>query len=280
MNYRTLLVLLDQDPLCASRTRAAIQLAKHFGAHLRGLAPTGQVELSGALTAASSSAELASVMWESLRGQADTAASNFDKACAALHFSACDAVIDEGEAVTSLLRHANGHDLTVLSQPDPSAPGAAARRDLVERTMLFSARPTLLIPYAGTFDHTCPNVMVAWDGSREAARAIADAMPFLQRARHVDVVSWRENGRQRNDLLPSQLEDVRQWLLRHDVQAKVHVEELSGPIADAILSQTADLDSDLLVMGAYGHSRWAERVLGGATRGVLATTPVPVLMSH
>lgn len=280
MSCRSLLLLVDQDPLCASRTQTAVHLAKALGAHLHGVAPTGQVELSGSLAAASSSAELATAQWETLRRQADGAARAFEHTCDALGLHDRSSVVDDGEALPALLRHTRLHDLTVLSQPDPGAPGLAARRDLVERTILFSARPTLLLPYAGRFVGAIDKVMVCWDGSRESARAVADAMPFLSRARQVDVVSWREAGGPRDDALSAQLHGICEWLKRHGATATPRIEVLADPIAQAILSKTADLDSDLLVMGAYGHSRWAERILGGATQGVLACMPVPVLMSH
>jgi nucleotide-binding universal stress UspA family protein len=120
---------------------------------------------------------------------------------------------------------------------------------------------------------------VAWDGSREAARAVADALPFLRKARRVNLVAWQEKGLLA-DTGPIKLQQVCKWLALHGVAAEGHLETASMPIADAMLSRTADLDTDLVVMGAYGHTRWTERVLGGATRGVLASMTVPVLMSH
>ena len=180
---------------------------------------------------------------------------------------------------TYSVRNAHCHDLTVLSQPDPGTRGHAVARELIEQVILFSARPTLVLPCSGSFDVPCQNVMVAWDGSREAARAVADALPLLRKARQVNVVAWQEKGLLTGSR-PVKLNEVCKWLAWHGVSADAHLETASVPIAQAMLSRAADLDTDLVVMGAYGHTRWAERMLGGATRGVLASMTVPVLMSH
>lgn len=280
MTYRSLLVLLDDDPLCAARVKVAIDLARHFEAHLTGLAPTGLVELPISVEAATVVTELAQAAQAELGDRARAAAQAFDAACVAAKLSACRSVVLEAEPADALLQQAHSHDLIVLTQPDPAETGYTMRRAVVERLVLFNARPTLLIPYAGTVEAPFQNALVAWDGSREADRAIADALPFLRKARSVDVAAWRESGLLAETTPQAELEALREWLARHGVTATVRNEVASAPIADAILSRTADLDTDLLVMGGYGHTRWTERLLGGATRGVLATMTVPVLMSR
>ncbi|MGY4829058.1 universal stress protein [Sphaerotilaceae bacterium SBD11-9] len=281
MGYRSLLVLLDHDPLCSARTRVAIRLAKSFDARLSGFAPTGLIDLPSAPAAAASMAEFAAEAQDTLLRDAESASRAFEKACAAAGFSHGEAIVEEADTATALLHHALCHDLTILSQPDPSLHGHAVRRDLIEQVVLFSARPTLLLPYAGSFEAPLHNVMVAWDGSREAARAIADALPLLHQAHQVHLVAWQERGlRAGHPVRPRRLDEVRQWLKWHGVEAQIHVEPAAAPIAEAMLSRISDLGADLLVMGAWGHTRWSERVLGGATRGLLAAMTVPVLMSH
>jgi nucleotide-binding universal stress UspA family protein len=280
MTYRSLLVLLDDDPLCAARTQTAIQLAKSFDAHLTGFAPTGVLELSAVPAAAASLAELAEAAQYALVDQAHAAAKAFEHTCATSRLNACRSVVVEADIAGGLLQKAQGHDLMVLSQPDPAAANHVARRAVVERLVLFSARPILLLPYAGSFTAPYQNILVAWDGSREATRAIADALPLLRKARRVDVVTWLETGFMADTAPPAQAHDVIDWLSLHGVSAQLHSEAASAPIAEAILSRASDLDADLIVMGGYGHTRWTERLLGGATRGVLTTMTVPVLMSH
>jgi nucleotide-binding universal stress UspA family protein len=122
--------------------------------------------------------------------------------------------------------------------------------------------------------------MVAWNDSREAARALSDALPLLQRASRVEVTAWVEANTGENKAVRTQLGALQQWLMWHGVAAKIQVETLGTGITEAILSSAADSNADLIVMGAYGHARWTERVLGGATRGLLDSMTVPVLMSH
>lgn len=280
MSLRSLLAVLDQTPACAESTRVAIRLAASLDAHLTGLAPTGVIELPGALAAAASMAESTSVAWNALREEAHTAANAFDKACAAARFDAFESIVEEADFTTAVLRQAQCHDLTVLSQPDPASPVHAVRQRIIEQVILLSARPVLLLPRAGKFDLPSQNVMVAWDGSREAARAVADALPLLRKARRVHVAAWRERGLLAADAPAVNMEGLRKWLRWHGVDAETHVELASAAIAEAMLSRISALDADLLVMGAYGHTRWVERVLGGATQGLLASMTVPVLMSH
>jgi len=280
MTYRSLLVLLDHTPSCAARTAFAMRLAKDLDCHLVGLAPTDLIDLPATPRAAASLDEYAAAVWDALRDQAERAADAFRDACHAAAVKSFEAVIDEANKVESLVRHARCSDLTVLTQADPSALNFYAAKDLVESVILHSARPTLVLPYAGRFESFGNRVLVAWNDSREAARAVSDALPMLQRASAVEVASWSEGLTTDDKTVRPQLDALHKWLMWHGVSAHMQVESVDAGIADAMLSHAADTDADLIVMGAYGHSRWAERVLGGATRGLLASMTVPVLMSH
>lgn len=280
MTYRSLLVLLDHDAHCASRVRALIGLAKALDCHLVGLAPTDLVDLSSAPRAAASMAERAALVRDALLDQAERAAGQFRDACSRDGLRSFETVIDECDPAQSLVRHSRCSDLVALSQADPSSPRHAVAQALVERVVLGSARPTLLIPYAGRFDAIGSQMMVAWDDSREATRAVADALPLLRNAKRVQVVSWKEHDARSADALRASLDALGRWLVWHGVDAELRIETPSAGIADAMLSHAADAGVDMIVMGAYGHARWLERVLGGATRGLLASMTVPVLMSH
>ena len=281
MTYRSLLVLLDRDPLCAARTQVAIQLANVLDCHLVGLAPIDHSDLSAFSEAPTSATELAAQEGSAApRHRAEQTTQQFRGNCQAGGVKSFEAIIEESDKAPSLVRHANCSDLVILSQANPSAPGHRGARDLVERVVLHSARPTLILPYAGHFDTVGSNVLVAWDESREAARALSDALPLLRLAKHVLVVSWNQAGADDEKVLRPRLDALSQWLKWQGVSAKVRVEPTEIDIADAMLSFAADMETNLIVMGAYGHSRWAERILGGATRGLLATMTVPVLMAH
>jgi nucleotide-binding universal stress UspA family protein len=281
MSYRSLLVHLDPGPLAGARCEAAIRLAADFDCHLLGVAPTGLVYLPASPDAAMPLLEYAELAMQALREQAGQATQAFRDACGAARLASFEAFIDEADAAASLVRHAQCSDLTVLTQADPDASDHRAARALVEQVVLHSARPTLVLPYAGRIAPLGSTVLAAWDDSREAARALSDALPLLRRAGKVHVVRWNESRADDSDeALRARLEPVHRWLQRHGVAAEMHVEAGEVGVGDAMLSRASDLGADLIVMGAYGHARWAERMLGGATRGLLASMTVPVLMSH
>lgn len=279
MTYRSLLVHLDHDPLAAARIEVATRLARDLDCHLVGVAPTGMIKLPAADPTASLS-EYQALAWELLRDQAEHAAEHFREACHAAGLKSFEAVVDEADKASSLVRHAHCSDLTVLSQADQAGPGHRRAQELVEQVVLYSARPTLILPYAGRVANLFGTAMVAWDDSREAARALSDALPLLRRSRQVQVVSWNEDAAADSTALRPRLEALRQWLAWQGVPAEIGIESTEIAIGEAMLSRAADLDAELIVMGAYGHARWTEWVLGGATRGLLASMTVPVLMSH
>lgn len=280
MTFRTLLLSLDQQQESTSHARVAIQLAKALDCHLVGLAPTGVPDLSGSTGSAASLADVAGLAWDTLRRRAEHATADFVQACHAMQLGQFEAKVDLAEPVTSLLSHARCHDLTVLRQADPQAQGHRAAEVLVEQVLLQSARPVLIVPCSGHGDSVGSNVLVVWNDSREAARVVSDALPLLRSARRVTVVRWRYKADGDLASLQRSIDDLQQWLKRHGISAQASIESSPLGIAQAILSRAAELDADLVVMGAYGHSRLAERVWGGASLGVLQSATVPVFMSH
>jgi nucleotide-binding universal stress UspA family protein len=279
MTYRSLLVHLDADRHCADRTDAAIRLAAELDSHLVGLAPTGLIDMPAFAEMASSLSEYASLAWDTLREQAEQAAVRFREQCRAAGVRSFEAVVDAADKAASLVRHAHCSDAIVMSQVEPDSQGHATAQAVLEQVVLYSARPTLILPYAGRFETIGSNVLVAWDDSREAARALSDALPLLRRARSTQVVTWTEGG-PADDALRPRLDALAKWLLWQGVSVEVFTETTDIDIADAMLSRAADFGADLIVMGAYGHARWSERMLGGATRGLLDSMTVPVLMSR
>jgi len=184
------------------------------------------------------------------------------------------------DAPAVLARIARRFDLTVVAQPEPDQPALA--RLLVEAALFESGRPVLIVPYIQTAPLSLDRVLVCWDGSRSAARAVGDAMGFLVQAKVTEIVIVTGEAA-KSDELPGA--DVARHLARHVAQhgAKVEVKEIAATeidVANTILSHAADASVDLLVMGGYGHSRMREFLLGGVTRGILSSMTVPTLMSH
>jgi nucleotide-binding universal stress UspA family protein len=154
------------------------------------------------------------------------------------------------------------------------------RQEFERGLPLATGRPVLVVPYAFERRPAGRHVMIAWNASREAARAVNDALPLLRRASHVHVValspvrSATAHGEEPGA-------DIALYLARHGV--KVTVSRDDAPEVDTgnlLLSRAFDLSADLIVMGAWGHSRLREFVLGGVTRTLLESMTVPVLMSH
>jgi len=173
-------------------------------------------------------------------------------------------------------RMARRFDLAIVGQAQPET---STLEEIIGETTLFeSGRPVILVPYIQKGAFKLDNVMVCWDGSRPAARAIGDAMPLLVKAGGVEIVIvTKERGKQ------DEIEgvDMGQHLARHGVKVEVH--RIPGgdiDVADALLSHAADSGTDFIVMGGYGHSRFREFVLGGVTHSIFRSMTVPVLMSH
>jgi nucleotide-binding universal stress UspA family protein len=176
--------------------------------------------------------------------------------------------------------HARYADLTIMGQLDPDNEWASVIYALPEDVALSSGRPVLVVPYAGTFPSVGQRVLVAWDASREATRAVNDAMPLLSAASSVTVMTIDpQQSREEHGDVPGA--DIALHLARHGVAAQVESTVSGGiGVGDALLSRASDLGADLLIMGAYGHSRGRELILGGATRTVLESMTLPVLMAH
>ncbi len=179
----------------------------------------------------------------------------------------------DGELVSTALLHSRYADLVVVSQADDEA-----QADLPEIFVMGSGRPTLVVPHDGKFTKPIEHVLVAWNRTREATRALHDALPILIAAKAVTVMEVKsENGHARHIAGA----DIGQHLARHGVKVNVS-STVAGDIdvGNVILSRAADFGADCIVMGAYGHSRMREFVFGGATRQILASMTVPVFMVH
>lgn len=167
-------------------------------------------------------------------------------------------------------------DLSVVDQVNPES--NTTEGAIIEGALFDSGRPVIIVPYVHRAPLKFDHVMISWDGSRPATRAIADSMPLLKRAEHVEVVIvGNERGKQ------DEVEgaDIGRHLARHGLN--IGVQRISHDkidIADALLSHAADSNADLIVMGGYGHSRVREFVLGGVTQSTLHSMTAPVLMSH
>jgi len=276
MSYRSILVHVD-DESSVPRLDYAILLARAFSAELVGIYLVPGTDLTP-----SAAAMLRSDVVERRLGKFVDAQHAAEKAFAAATSNCGLAAVDwrapAGPVVDAAIAHARCSDLFVLGQDNGS--GAGFGTALVSNVLLSSGRPTLVVPRVGAPATLAENVLVAWDGGREAARAIGDAIPLLARAKRVDVVSVDDAA---EPAVSDRLADarLRAWLGRHGVAVDIARQEARDVgIGDWLLSRAADAASDLVVMGGYGHARMRELVLGGATRTMLRSLTVPVFMAH
>jgi len=170
---------------------------------------------------------------------------------------------------------ARRYDLSIVRQaePDRSTPDDL----LIEAALFDSGRPVLVVPYIQEGEVKLDRILVCWDGSRNSARAVGDALPLLQRAKAVEVVSVGD--RLKSTEMPGA--DITQHLARHGIAVDVkHLVAADIDAASAVLSHASDSGADVMVMGGYGHSRLREFVLGGFTRSMLASMTIPALMAH
>jgi nucleotide-binding universal stress UspA family protein len=181
------------------------------------------------------------------------------------------AELPRGQAVTrSFVREAWLHDLVVAGQHGGNEAAAGVPTDFVASVVVDSGKPVLVVPSSGHFGDVGHRVLIAWKPTREAARALSAALPLLQPGAAVQVAGWGCD--------PT---EARPMLLRHGIEAEYAQEATDNVrVGEALLSRAADVNADLLVMGCYGHTRTRELLLGGATRAVLASMTLPVLMAH
>jgi nucleotide-binding universal stress UspA family protein len=279
MALKHLLLHLSDGRDGRSHVEVAVRLAKAHDAYLTGLYVRPGYAARYAPTSASPAfadqlRRMAEMENERLHKDETDIIDRFTEAAGAAGVPAGHLVetgADGNGAVSHLVRHGRAADLIVLGKPYGDDSG-------MPHDVLFAAGvPVIMVP------ETCPDgvgrrIVIAWNGGREAARAVRDALPILERAEKVDVlcVNQRVEG---SNIRPGS--DLAEHLAHHGIKASV---DSSSPgkvsVADAIIARITDVRADLLVMGAWGHSRLREMVLGGVTRRILENAPVPVLMSH
>ncbi|HET7198230.1 MAG TPA: universal stress protein [Burkholderiales bacterium] len=278
MTYRTIVVHLGADERRRERLEIACGLAAAYDSHLVGLFALGELLVPFALGGnAGAVIELESRWRDEVAGEARR---DFDAAAARAGIQKTEWRRSERSLLSATRLSARYADLVVVGQPDPER--AAEERipgTFVEELVLSAGRPVLVVPYAGRFPRLGTRVLVAWNASREAARALTDALPLLRRAGSVEVVAF-EPQRAGADHGAEPGADIALYLARHGVKVSAARQQAGIDVGSQILSRAADSDADLIVMGAYGHSRAREIVLGGATRSLLQAMTVPVLMAH
>lgn len=279
MTYRTILVSLNDLERNAVLLESAARLARDFDAHLQGIYVVPAVEVFAGIG-------FEPIVFEDkrdlFRKAERSVRASFETILKDNNFRGdFEAVEASGPDITNhVIDRARCSDITIVSQPDRESGLSTADRSFVERIVLSSGRPTIVVPRAGKTSLRADQIIVGWSGTREAARAAFDSLPLLKRARKVQVTSVDpETTHSYARGVPET--ELAATLSRHGVNATFEPISTGGREAgEVLLTMVADGGADLLVMGAYGHSRISQMILGGATRTTLASMNCPVLFSH
>jgi nucleotide-binding universal stress UspA family protein len=255
----------------------AISVAKAYGAHVVGVAFIYEPVIPGSLLGGIPT-DLIEVQREENAKAAKTAVADFEAAAKSAGVSAETRLLDASIAGASDLfgRIARRFDIAVVGQA-PREQGVSEEL-LIEGALFGSGRPVIVVPQIQSQPLKLDKVMVCWDGSRPAARAIGDAVPLFERAKAIEIVVVTSERDKSGEITGA---NMKRHLARHGINVEIkRIAAGSADVQTAILAHAADSGADFIVMGGYGHSRLREFILGGVTRSILKSMPVPVLMSH
>ena len=277
MAYKTILVHCDVSRGTAGRLRIAADLADRFGGHVIGLYVRRAFQAPAFTDAGPAMDSLYRTYETTMRAEEAMATAAFRDAVGNQGISSewrvADGYVDE-----ILAAEARVADLVIVGQAEPDSPPTATPDDLAEDIAMAAECPVLIVPYIGAAKPPGKTVMLCWNDSREAKHAAVGALPLLAAADKVIVLiidPKASRGREEPGA------DVAVWLARHGVKVTVQRDSAAdSDVGGVILSRAADHDIDLIVMGIYGHSRMRERVLGGASRTLLASMTAPLLVAH
>ena len=274
MTIRNILVQVDRDVRNSVRITLAVNLAERHGAHLIGLFTYAGLPVNFPYAEGLVTREVLQRYEDMTHETAGTLRAEFERRAGGAGLSH-EWRMEEEDGPPILATQARYADFVVVSQALHGSSAGGRSYDLAEEVVVTSGSPTIVVPYAGTFDNAIERVVIAWNGSRESSRAVRDAMPILKAADEVTVFSVNSD----HDHRPGA--EISDHLARHGVKTEVrHTIASNIDVGDAILNAVSDHAADLLVMGAYGHTRLREFVLGGATRYMLRHMTAPTLLSH
>jgi nucleotide-binding universal stress UspA family protein len=279
MTYRSIFVHVDDAEPCDRRLAVAARLAHTYPAQLLG----GYLMPKGDFTPFTAAVLPDAVVDRRTRATADgqsAAETRFRAAAASAGVTSIEWRAPAGDPIAAAILHARYADLAVIGQPSRGEPTEAFSAELARAVLLSCGRPVLFIPFAGEYRKVGERILIAWKDSREAARAVADALPLLKDAKEVYAMAiTADDDENLHDLLAEA--QVAAFLRRHQVDARVR--RLAVPDINAgelLLSEAADFRADLIVMGGYSRPRVSAFVWGSVTKVMLASMTVPVLMSH
>jgi nucleotide-binding universal stress UspA family protein len=272
MDIRSILLHLDAAPASIGRLTLAHGLADRFDAQVTVMfgtaADAAQPSFAYSAAAALQAAEACEGRHDMERARLQAA--HRKRAGEGIW---CDV---RGDLVHALVAEAAYADMLILGPPTNMNGPDAAPAGVVEAAIPRVATPALVVPHPHCQETLGDRVLIAWDGSLQAGRAVRASLPFLRHAAEVHIATWSR----RPVSAPFSRLGLPEWLQRHEIASQTHQRDPAPHVGDALCTMAKELQADLIVMGCYGHGPLRERVFGGATRSVLTTLPAPVLMAH
>lgn len=287
MSYKTILLHIDESSRLTERIGLAAALALQQHSHLICVAMTGVSRFLYHNELVDEQDPHLALHLNYLRDKARGLLHDCGPRLEQLGLRNVEQHVVDDDAGAGLSQQARCADLVVIGQADPQRANPVLLGDLAGHVVIHAGRPVLIVPHAATPAAVPGRILIAWDGGKEAARAVTAALPLLQGAQrvHVAIFDPELNGMAHGEPPGT---DLARYLARHGVGCEVVLRQstkpglfmAAPPVGPALLTMAADLSCDLLVLGAYGHSRLRETLLGGVTRSVLETATLPVLMAH
>ncbi len=275
MSYQDILVFLDDGSTNETRVNTGLHFAKRHDAKLTGVAlatmKPRRVRTDSSKVRRRVSQEMAEQLVADFTAQADQQ----DVRSKTIIIAG-----DADESTSKMVHYSHNYDLLILRQPNPDQENYSRLTELSETVLLKSGRPILFMPYIGT--EKCPGnrVMITWDGTASACRAVHNALPLLHNASEVVLVIV-ENAKTRANVPAVAVDGFVEHLNNHGINLTVRrVLQGSYDIATVVLNEVADTATDLLIMGGYGKPSLQQKIFGGVTRSILSSMIIPVLMSH
>lgn len=283
MTYKTIAVHVNNSKHLLDRIQVAAQISIDEAAHLVGVTSTATIPAS--LYLASLTGEGASVTGayaNVLKEYALTSLATFEAAAAQAGVPTFEKRMFDQDAGEALCLQSRYSDLLVVGQPDPKEKVPGEPGDTLHYVLLHSGCPVLVVPCENAAKTVGERVVIAWNGGAEAAHAVAAALPLLHKAKHVQVIAFVPEHASDEEVVATGTADIAAHLSRHGIVVEICHKRSDDDLETGLelLTHVDDTGADLLVMGAYAHSRLRQFLLGGVTGSVLRFMKVPVLMSR
>jgi len=271
---KDILVSIESSENCKSSIQAAMELAQTYDSHITCLYEEG---FFGYSSYADVHADLVAGQFkEKLENEKKLVRQVYDD-CVSVRAHKCNLIFEKPDTSRNAVSYANSSDIIVCNQRNVGN-AVFQTRNQATHLVMATGKPVLIIPYIGMQETLGKNIVVAWDSSREASRALHDSLPLLKRAQQVHIFSAIDDKSMSNKLTAT---NIKTHLEHHDVNVEnnpVVIDDIS--VAEMLLSRASDYGADLIVMGAYGHSRLREYTFGGTTKTMFDSMTIPVLMTH